>query len=62
MAATATANACSLFRSREPHTRGEHQLGRKRMGKAFPLAGAKVAVGALIGKTLDDSIEGRLTF
>ena len=43
MAATATANACSLFRSREPHTRGEHQLGRKRMGKAFPLAGAKVA-------------------
>jgi general stress protein 26 len=24
--------------------------------------GAKVAVGALIGKTLDDSIEGRLTF
>lgn len=26
------------------------------------VAGAKVAVGALIGKTLDDSIEGRLTF
>jgi len=26
------------------------------------VAGAKVAVGALIGKTLDDSIEGRLVF
>lgn len=26
------------------------------------VAGAKVAVGALIGKTLDDSIEGRLSF
>jgi general stress protein 26 len=26
------------------------------------VAGAKVAVGALIGKTLDDSIEGRLAF
>lgn len=26
------------------------------------VAGAKVAVGAMIGKTLDDSIEGRLTF
>lgn len=26
------------------------------------VAGAKIAVGAIIGKTLDDSIEGRLTF
>lgn len=26
------------------------------------VAGAKVAVGAIVGKTLDDSIEGRLTF
>lgn len=26
------------------------------------VAGAKVAVGAMIGKTLDDSIEGRLSF
>lgn len=26
------------------------------------VAGAKVAVGALLGKTLDDSIEGRLSF
>ncbi len=26
------------------------------------VAGAKVAVGAVVGKTLDDSIEGRLTF
>lgn len=26
------------------------------------VAGAKIAVGAVIGKTLDDSIEGRLTF
>jgi len=26
------------------------------------VAGAKIAVGALIGKTLDDSIEGRLSF
>jgi general stress protein 26 len=26
------------------------------------VAGAKVAVGALVGKTLDDSIEGRLSF
>ncbi len=26
------------------------------------VAGAKVAVGAIIGKTLDDSIEGRLSF
>jgi len=26
------------------------------------VAGAKIAVGAVIGKTLDDSIEGILTF
>jgi general stress protein 26 len=26
------------------------------------VAGAKIAVGAVIGKTLDDSIEGRMTF
>lgn len=26
------------------------------------VAGAKIAVGALVGKTLDDSIEGRLSF
>jgi general stress protein 26 len=26
------------------------------------VAGAKIAVGALVGKTLDDSIEGRLVF
>jgi general stress protein 26 len=26
------------------------------------VSGAKIAVGALVGKTLDDSIEGRLAF
>jgi hypothetical protein len=42
----------------------QNQLEHSRsdMSRAKAVAGAKMFVGAAIGKTMDDSIEGRLQF